>query len=191
MRPRTGTLLALAASLLAVACSNDEQGGRPGGTLNLAGQSTTTPSVEGSWVLSSTPGAAACGALNILFPTEAILTMAQAGNSIEFSLTDACGRPLPGGEGRIGTDRLVELASSVNRGLTADCVLEIEQVRIGPVETPPDLFSGSDMLTIRSHLEEGADPGSDLCDPSLPCTVTGTFTAMRCPRSGCAVTCVP
>jgi len=187
VRARTGTLLALAASLLFVGCSDDDDdgGGLPGPTLLLAGQSTTTPSVEGSWVLSATPAVAGCGAFNILFPTEAVLTIVQAGNTIEFSLADACGRPLPGGEGQVGPDRIVEMGSDLDRGLTANCTLKVDQVRIGPVETPPDVFSGSDVLTI-----SGSDDSAG-CDPSLPCTVTGTFTATRCPRSGCAVTCLP
>lgn len=179
---------ALALSLICIACGHDDaEDPSLGPGPILAGSTMVTPSLDGSWVITSTPAASDCGALNVLFATEAVLTITQAGNAIEFALADACGRPIPGGEGRVDPDRVVELGSEASRGLTSTCTLTVEQVRTGTVDSPPDVFSGTDVLTISGS----DDPAADDCDPSLPCVVSGTFTATRCPRSGCAVACAP
>ena len=188
MHARSSAVPALAFSLLFLACNGDDADDvtlGPGPI--LAGSTMVTPSLQGSWVITSTPAASGCGALNVLFATEAVLTITQAGNTIEFALTDACGRPIPGGEGHVDAARIVELDTEVDRGLTATCTLKLEQVRIGSVGSPPDVFSGTDVLTISGS----DDPADDDCDPSLPCSVSGTFTATRCLRSGCSVTCTP
>jgi hypothetical protein len=188
MRAPITALVPLVLCLAAVACSDDDaKDFTPGPGEILTGTVMVPPSVDGSWVLRSVPVLGGCGALNAIYQTETVLTIVQAGNALEFTLTDGCGRPVPGGVGRVDPARAVELITEIDRGLTATCTLTLKQERIGIVEIPANEFSGSDVLTIA-----GSDvPGSDDCDPSLPCSVSGTFTATRCPRSGCVTTCVP
>ena len=188
MRAPKTALLALGLCLVFTACTDDDaEGPKAGPGPILTGSPMVAPSVEGSWVLTSTPAVSGCGALNVLFASEAVLTITQAGNALEFALTDSCGRPIPGGEGRVDANQIVELNALVDRALTATCTLTVEQVRTGSVDSPPDVISGADVLTISGSDDSGADD----CDPSLPCTVSGTFTATRCGRAGCEVTCEP
>ena len=169
--------------LVCVSCSNEEA--KDGcTTCQLTGVNAITPLLDGEWVLTSTPATAGCGPLNALFPTESVLTITQKGNVIEFGLADSCGRPIPGGEGRVDASQVVALGTQITRGVTSTCSLKLEQLRTGVLEVPPNICSGSDVLT----LSPSDDPSSD-CGASLPCNVTGTFTAVRCPRSGCQVTC--
>lgn len=178
-RRALGTALFLGLAL--VACDNEEHEAIRGATANLAGGFTqTTPSIEGAWTYESVAAAPGCGALNSLFPTGGVLTLAQAGNGLEFALADECGRPLPGGDGTVATGGALELTSDETLLLTSTCTLLLHQVRTGSTGTPPETFSGTDVLTIT---------GSGVCDPSLPCTVSGTFVATSCPRTGCVVSC--
>jgi len=188
MRAPIIALLTIFLCPAAVACSDDDaEDFTPGTATVISGTIMVPPSVDGSWVVRSVPALSGCGALNSLYQTESVLTIVQAGNDFEFTLTDSCGRAIPGGVGRVDPSRAVELITRFDRGLTATCTLSFKQERVGIVEIPANEFSGSVVLTIT-----GSDiPGSDACDPSLPCSVSGTFTATRCPRSGCVVTCVP
>jgi hypothetical protein len=182
-------LVAAVICLACVACSDDDNAKEfvPGAGPILTGTTTVTPTVEGTWVLTSTPAAGSCGALNVLYPTESVLTLVQAGNDLAFTVKDSCGRSIPGGRGRVEVAGTIELGSNSIRSLTPTCALKFTQALIGLVEKPPNVFTGSDVLTI-----DGSNvSGFDQCDVSLPCTVSGSFTATRCPREGCAVTCAP
>jgi hypothetical protein len=43
------------------------------------------------------------------------------------------------------------------------------------------MITGSDVLSIT---------GLGACAAGVPCTVNGTFTATRCPASGCGLICI-
>lgn len=188
MRAGVTLLVTAIVCLGLVACSDDDPVEFvPGAGPILAGTVTITPEVGGTWVLAATPAAAGCGALNVLYPTESVLTLVQVGSDLAYTLTDSCGRTLPGGEGRVEVGGPIRLGSNVVRSLTPTCALIVTQTLDGLVATPPNLFTGSDVVTI----DGSTAVAFDACDASLPCSVSGTFTATRCPREGCSVTCVP
>ncbi|HKQ96774.1 MAG TPA: hypothetical protein VJV75_02750 [Candidatus Polarisedimenticolia bacterium] len=188
MRPTHLLIATLALAGLSLACGDDDaEPVSVGPGVILTGTPKVTPRLQGSWVISSTPAFTGCGALNVLYEAQSVLTIAQVGGDIRFTLTDTCGRPIPGGEGTVDFNQIVELTAKTSRFLTTTCGLVIEQVRTGTVATPADQFSGSDVLTI-TPVDQ---PGLDDCDASLPCTVTGTFSATRCIRDVCAVACTP
>ena len=187
IRMTVGIGLAAATALL-LACnrSGDAQDFEPTTTTFLTGTSSAAPNLEGRWLVQSTPVLSACGALNVLFVSPTVLTVGpQMKNAFEFTLADACGRPVPGGNGTVDLSGNVTLSAESRKRLTATCVLRLAQHRIGAVESPPNVFSGTDVLRISASEQSG----SDACDATLPCTVSGTFTATRCPAAGCAVTC--
>jgi len=188
MRAPVVSVLAVVLCLAAVACSDDDpKEFVPGAGPILTGTTTITPSVEGTWVLTATPAASGCGALNVLYPVESVLTLAQTVNDLQFTLTDSCGRPIPGGSGRVEVGGTINLRSIALRALTPTCALRVNLRLDGLVEIPPNLFAGSDILSI-----DGSNiTGLDQCDATLPCVVSGSFTATRCPREGCPVTCAP
>ena len=182
--------LSCAALVLLAGCnrSGDAQDFEPTTTNFLTGTSSTPPGLEGTWLVQSTPVASGCGVLNVLFESPTVLTIGPlSANAFDFTLADSCGRPLPGGSGTVDAAGSVRLTADSRRRLTATCTLKLVQKRHGAVESPANIFSGTDVLEIAAVDQ----PGSDHCDPSLPCTVSGTFIATRCPRSGCAVTCTP
>jgi hypothetical protein len=190
MRHFSAVLFLSCAALGLAACnrSGDAQDFQPTATTFLTGTSMIPPDLEGTWVVQSTPVASACGALNVLFATPTILTVGPPSrNAFDFTAADSCGRPIPEGNGTVDTAGNVRLTTDSRRRLTATCVLKLVQKRHGAVESPANIFSGTDVLEI-AKVDQ---PGSDACDPTLPCTVSGTFTATRCPASGCSVTCTP
>ena len=182
-----GAMGSLCLALALAACNGgDAKDFKPTTTTFLTGTSSTPPNLEGSWVVQSTPVSSGCRALNVLFESPTVLTVGpQAADSFEFTLADSCGRPLPGGKGTYDAAGNVGLTADSRDRLTATCVLRLVRKQLGAVEFPANVFTGTDVLEIASSKQ----PGLDECDPSLPCRVSGTFTATRCPRSGCAVTC--
>jgi hypothetical protein len=186
---RTAAGLCLAAgATFPLACnhSGDAQDFKPTTTTFLTGTSSTPPDLEGTWLVQSSPVSSACGALNVLFVSPTVMTVGPMSlNGFDFTLADSCGRPVPGGKGTVDLSGNVTLSSDARRRLTASCELKLVQKRLGAVESPPNLFSGTDVLTISASDQ----PGQDACSATLPCRVRGTFTATRCPRTGCAVTC--
>jgi len=183
--------LALPAALLCVmfaACDDDDDPRSPGaGSPGVAGTSMTPPSLEGSWVVTSTPATSNCGPLNVIFENVAVLTIVQAGNDFDFSMKDDCGNPIPGGTGRVDPSGAVQFGTATTRPLTSSCMLDLTQEWAGLARTSADVINGSNLLTIAGSQLAGVDS----CDPTLPCSVTGPFQAERCPRSGCSVTCTP
>jgi hypothetical protein len=181
-------LVCLAACLCGCNRSGDAKEFSPTTTAFLTGTSSVPPDLQGTWLVQSTPLASRCGPLNILFVSQTVLTVGpMSQNGFDFTLADSCGRPVPGGKGTVDLSGHVTLNSNANRRLTATCQLKLAQKRLGAVESPPNLFSGTDVLTVSNSDQAGLDD----CAATLPCRVSGTFTATRCPPAGCAVTCSP
>jgi hypothetical protein len=188
MRLRIALVLVCVASALACNRSGDAKDFNPTTTTFLTGTSSVPPDLQGTWLVQSTPVTSRCGPLNVLFVSPTVLTIgAMSFNAFDFTLADSCGRPVPGGKGTVDLAGHVTLTSDVKRRLTATCELKLAQKRLGAIESPPNLFSGTDVLTISSSDLAGLDD----CSATLPCRVSGTFTATRCPASGCKVTCTP
>jgi hypothetical protein len=182
------SLVCVAALALACNRSGDAQDFNPTTTSFLTGTSSVPPDLQGTWVVQSSPVSSGCGALNVLFVTPTVLTIGPMSlNGFDFTLADSCGRPVSGGKGTVDLSGNVSLSAESRKRLTATCVLRLAQHRIGAIESPPNVFSGTDVLKISASEQAG----SDACAATLPCTVSGTFTATRCARTGCAVTCTP
>lgn len=188
MRPRIALLLVCLATALACNRSGDAQDFTPATTSFLTGTSSVPPDLQGTWLVQSTPVASRCGPLNVLFVSPTVMTIGPMSfNGFDFTLADSCGRPVPGGKGTVDLSGHVTLNANANRRLTASCELKLAQKRLGAIESPPNIFSGTDVLTISNADQAGLDD----CAATLPCRVSGTFTATRCPATGCSVTCTP
>jgi hypothetical protein len=88
-------------SLLLGACNDDNPRSPGAGTPGVTGSNNTSPSLEGAWVVRSTPLTSPCGALNTMMEATTVLTITQAGNAFNFAMADDCGNPLPGGTGQM------------------------------------------------------------------------------------------
>lgn len=171
--------------LMFSACGDDDDPRSPGaGSPGVVGETLIAPSLEGSWVVTSTPASSTCGPLNVVFEPTTVLTVMQAGNDFDFTMEDDCGNPLPGGTGSVDPSGAVSFGATTTRLLTTSCTLQLTQSWSGLARPPADVFNGATILTAAGSTVAG-------CDPSLPCTVSGAFQAQRCPSAGCQVTCTP
>ncbi|HZN01992.1 MAG TPA: hypothetical protein VFD06_00245 [Candidatus Polarisedimenticolia bacterium] len=176
-------------ALLLIGCGEDDDPRSPGvGSPGVAGTSMgSAQSLDGSWVITSDPENRNCGPLNALFETVTVMTIVQAGNDFNFTMVDNCGTSIPGGTGSIDPGGTVRFGTEASRSLTSTCRVLLSEDWTGFAQIPTDEFNGSNVLSIvNSH-----QPGQDDCGQSVPCTVSGSFIAERCPRSGCNVTCTP
>jgi hypothetical protein len=172
--------------LAAFAACNDSSPRSPGaGTPGVTGSTTTSPSLEGSWVVTSTPLTSTCGTLNTMLQQTAVLTIVQAGNAFNFTMTDDCNNPLAGGTGQIDPSGAVTFGNEGNQTVSSTCTVSLTQDFTGVTRTPADTFSGSDVLNVSPMA------GSNNCNATLPCSLTASFNANRCPTGGCQVTCTP
>ena len=190
MHARTLALPAALVCLMFSACSDSDPRSPGAGTPGVAGSVTgggSGDALDGPWVVTSSPRTSNCGPLNVLFETTTVMTIAQAGNDFNFTMTDDCGTPIPGGTGSVDPGGTLTFRTEVNRNLTTTCQLRLTQDWTAFAQFPADQFTGSTVLSVVNSQQ----PGMSSCGPSLPCTVTGTFTAVRCPRTGCDVTCTP
>ena len=185
--------LALSAALLCLvfsACGSDDDPRSPGaGSTGVVGTSLggTARTLDGFWVVTASP-TGTCGPLNALFESTTVLTIVQAGNDFDFTMEDDCGNPIPGGTGSVDPNGTLIFRSEVSRNLTTTCLLRLSQDWTGFAQLPGDTMTGSSVLSIVNSQQPGMD---DCGTNTLPCTVTGPFTAERCPSSGCDVTCTP
>jgi len=171
--------------LTLAACSDDNPRSPGTGTPGVTGNNNASPSLEGSWVVQSTPLASSCGTLNTMMEATTVLTIVQAGNAFNFTMADDCGNPLPGGTGQIDPSGTVALGSETSRTVSSTCMVSLTQDWTGVARTPADMVSGSNVLSVAPQA------GMDGCNATLPCTVTASFNASRCPTSGCQVSCTP
>src|SRR5262249_12730817 len=114
-----------------------------------------------------------------------VLTVVQAGNAFNFTLADDCGNAMPGGTGQIDPSGTLQLGNQADIPVSATCTVHATQDFTGVTRTGSDMFSGSNVLSL---AQTGGTTG---CNATLPCTVTGSFSANRCPATGCQVTCTP
>jgi hypothetical protein len=177
--------VALLSLVLTVACSDDNPRSPGAGTPGVTGVNNTSPSLEGSWVVQSTPLTSTCGSFNTMMEQTAVLTIVQAGNSFNFTMADDCGNPIPGGTGQIDPSGTVQLGTETTRTVNGTCAVRLTQDWTGVTRTSADMFSGTNVLSIQGQT------GQDNCSVTLPCTVNASFNATRCPTSGCQVTCTP
>jgi hypothetical protein len=170
--------------LAALAACSDSHPRSPGvGTPGVTGTTTTSPSLEGSWVLTAAPLTSSCGTLNTMFQQTTVLTVVQAGNAFSFTMTDNCNNPLNGGTGQIDPTGTVTFGNEGNRVVSSSCTVSLSQDWTGIARTPAGTISGSDIMNLSSMA------GANNCNATLPCTVTASFNADRCPATGCQVTC--
>ena len=185
MEARRSAITAAFLCLAALAACNDSHPRSPGaGTPGVTGTTTTSPSLEGSWVLTSTPLTSNCGTLNTMFEGTTVLTVVQAGNAFNFTMTDDCRNPIPGGTGQIDPTGTVQFGNEANRTVSSSCTVNLTQDWTGITRNPTDMFSGSNVMNLSPMT-------GSTCNATLPCTVNGSFNATRCPASGCVVTCTP
>ena len=170
--------------MLNAACHDDEPRSPGAGTPGVTGNSSS-PSLEGAWVVQSTPLTNTCGSLNTMMEQTAVLTIVQAGNSFNFTMADDCGNPIPGGTGQVDPSGTVQLGTESTRAVSPTCSVRLTQDWTGVTRTSTDMFSGTNVLSVEGQA------GQNNCSVTLPCTVNASFNASRCPASGCQVTCTP
>jgi hypothetical protein len=186
MDARRSAITAAFLALAALTACHDSNPRSPGaGTPGVTGSTTTSPSLEGSWVVTSTPLSSTCGPLNTMFEGTAVLTIVQAGNAFDFTMTDDCNNPIPGGTGQIDPTGTIQFGNETNRTVSSTCTVSLAQDWTGITRTPADMFTGANVLNVSPMA------GASNCNTTLPCTVHGSFNANRCPSSGCQVTCTP
>ena len=186
MDVRRSALAVALLGLAALAACSDSKPRSPGaGTPGVTGSNNTSPSLEGSWVLTSTPLTSTCGSLNTMFEGTAVLTVVQAGNAFDFTMTDDCNNPIPGGTGTIDPTGAVQFGNEGSRTVSSTCTVNLTQDWTGITRMPSDTFSGGNVMNLSPMT------GASNCNATLPCTVNGSFNATRCPASGCQVTCTP
>jgi len=172
-------------SLALTAACNDDNPRSPGaGTPGVTGQ-TVSQSLDGAWVVQSTPLTSTCGSFNTMMEQTTVLTIVQAGNAFDFTMADDCGNPIPGGTGQIDPSGTVQLGTESTRTVNSTCAVRITQDWTGVTRTTADMFAGTNVLSLQGQT------GQDTCSVTLPCTVNASFSATRCPASGCQVTCTP
>jgi len=184
MDVRGAALTAAFLALASLAACNDSHPRSPGaGTPGVTGSTNTSPTLEGSWVLTSTPLTSSCGSLNTMFEGTAVLTVVQAGNAFNFTMTDDCNNPIPGGTGTVDPTGTVQFGNEATRTVSATCTVNLTQDWTGITRMPSDTFSGGNVMNLAPMT------GASNCNATLPCTVNGSFNANRCPATGCQVTC--
>lgn len=174
---RNVALPAAVLCLMFSACSVNDDGPRP---QSAVGGSMDGPSLEGSWVVTTTPANGNCGQRFGMEQKVTVLKVVQAGNDFEFSMEDDCGNPIPGGTGSVDPGGVFSFSTVTTTPLIGSCTLQATETWSGAARMPADAFDGSRNLTV-----------TDTCGGSNSCTVGGSFSAARCPASGCVVTCTP
>lgn len=190
MNARHFALPAAVLCLVLSACDDDDEPRSPGaGTPGAVGQSFNGPftgqSIDGPWVVTTTPVSSSCGPISNIIENVMVLSIVQAGNEFDFNLEDDCGNPIPGGTGTIDPSGAVSFATLTSRRLSATCVVNVTTTWSGLARTSSDVISGS------AVMNAAATPGLDNCTVPLPCTAAGSFRAEPCPGGNCAVTCTP
>lgn len=187
MRARHLALPAAILCLTFAACDDDDPRSPGAGTPRVAGAGVAGPSLEGFWLVTSTPVNNSCGAIDARLETVTVLTLVQAGSDFDFTMRDDCGTLIPGGTGRVDPSGAVSFDTVTVEPLDATCTLRVTQSFTGFARTPTDVFNGTSSVNVAASTLQGQND----CGTALPCTVTASFRAVRCPATGCQVTCTP
>ena len=190
MRARHLALPAALVCLMFSACDDDDPRSPGAGSPGVVGATMAGPSLEGSWLITSTPVNSSCGTLNgtlKALETVTVLTLVQAGNDFDFTMRDDCGTPIPGGSGSVDPSGAVSFDATTVQPVNATCTLQLRESWTGFARLPTDVFNGSNTVSVNASPLQGQND----CGTSLPCAVTSTFQAARCASTGCVVTCTP
>ena len=171
--------------LLALGCSDHDESSvksAAGGPL-LSGVADTTPRIEGTWPLTTTPVLNTCGSLGSLPVDTAALEIVQAGNDLAIHRMDACGSGLALVSGSITPANALTAESSRTFDLSPSCRLVVDEALASLVDDAGNHMTG----TITLGLTPVADAAID-CGGGFPCQIDLSFAADKCSPRGCAAT---
>jgi len=164
---------------------NDEQAFEPlsGSGIPGSGIVRTTPQIEGAWHSTTTLTGNTCGS-GILAPgDEQILEIIQSDTSLSLTIFSPCGTLLATGNGTVSLQDVMTLNYDRSIVVTDTCRLRLRTTRVAAVRTDLERVGGNVTLNVS---------GIGDCGPGLPCQISGTFLAEKCPPVDCAFrTCQP
>lgn len=133
----------------------------------------------GSWRLTTATTTDTCGTFSALLAQVAVVEITQFGTDIGIRLLSPCGTLVAEGTGTVDPSGAVRTSIDGSVAVDADCTLELDRTLIGSLNVDQNLISGADTLTVSA---------AGVCPAGLPCMVSGTFLALRCPPGDCSFT---
>ncbi len=167
-----GTILTSTAILLslvaALACHGN-------GAERLKAIPPTANLLAGEWHVTSTTSTDTCNPGSGVQPIQGYFSIQMNGASFAMGGV-CCPNPIWGTGTTDGTIVMIQSNRTVISSST--CSWQIDEVDAGTVDAVG--FSGGASLTVSAVGD---------CGPGFPCQIHGTFTAERCPSTGCGVMC--
>jgi hypothetical protein len=169
--------MALLYSLAILGCSRGPDDGLPGSSPLRVGILVTLPHIEGDWHSGATVITDGCGTSIFPLVNETIIRVTQADTVLALEVSSACGTLLSEGTGTIDTNGAATLTYDEKIAVSTTCTLKLHHALTGTFNSSHDQVSGDQTITI-SALGD--------CGSSLPCQISESFLAQKCPPASCA-----